>query len=205
MTNCLFFGDSITYGEYDGVHGGWVDLLKRYCHAKFKEGANEVNLFNLGIGGETTFGLLKRLEVELAARKSSTDNLIFISYGANDLAYAKGFQYVTTSVFRKNIEKAISKAQLVSDNIYLISILPIANAYDGVESASGKTRRNEDVITFNNIIKDICYKNNVSYIDTYSAFLNNKEAFISNDGIHPNEKGYAFISELVKPILEVYL
>jgi lysophospholipase L1-like esterase len=24
----LFFGDSITYGEYDGVFGGWVDILK---------------------------------------------------------------------------------------------------------------------------------------------------------------------------------
>lgn len=27
----LFFGDSITYGEYDGVFGGWVDILKRYA------------------------------------------------------------------------------------------------------------------------------------------------------------------------------
>ena len=49
MTTCLFFGDSIIYGEYDGVSGGWVDILKRYCHARYHENEKEVNIFNLGI------------------------------------------------------------------------------------------------------------------------------------------------------------
>ena len=66
----LFFGDSITYGEYDGVFGGWVDILKRYALQKFHEGnGDELILFNLGIGGETTEGLLKRIPHELAAKK----------------------------------------------------------------------------------------------------------------------------------------
>ncbi len=86
----LFFGDSITYGEYDGVFGGWVDILKRYALQKFHEGnGDELILFNLGIGGETTEGLLKRMPVELEARNSADGNLIFISYGANDLAKKK--------------------------------------------------------------------------------------------------------------------
>lgn len=29
MTKCLIFGDSITYGENDGVLGGWVDDFKK--------------------------------------------------------------------------------------------------------------------------------------------------------------------------------
>ena len=80
MTNCLFFGDSITYGEYDGILGGYVEILKRYCHAEFyNNNANEVNCFNLGIGGETTEGLMKRFEVETKARLSPDENLIFFS------------------------------------------------------------------------------------------------------------------------------
>lgn len=87
MTNCLFFGDSITYGEYDGILGGYVEILKRYCHAEFyNNNANEVNCFNLGIGGETTEGLIKRFEIEIKARLSPDENLIFFFYGANDLA-----------------------------------------------------------------------------------------------------------------------
>lgn len=41
----LFFGDSITYGEYDGVFGGWVDIVKRYALQKYNEGSNELILF----------------------------------------------------------------------------------------------------------------------------------------------------------------
>ena len=44
MTNCLFFGDSITYGEYDGILGGYVDFLKRFCHTEYyTNNAEEVN------------------------------------------------------------------------------------------------------------------------------------------------------------------
>lgn len=60
MINCLCFGDSITYGEYDGVSGGWTEILKRYFHSRFiNENIEELNVFNLGIGGETTDGIVK--------------------------------------------------------------------------------------------------------------------------------------------------
>jgi len=205
MTNCLFFGDSITYGEYDGVYGGWVDLLKRYCHAKYKEGSNEVNIFNLGIGGETTNGLLKRLDVELEARKSSTKTVVFISYGANDLAYINDKQNVRLNEFKENLQKAIVKAQAITSELHVLSILPIADAFDGIETFTGKTRRNDDIIAFNNIIKEVSHNHSISYIDTYPVFLDNKEELLSNDGIHPNEKGYALISNIVKPFIKIYL
>src|SRR5690606_34292654 len=205
MTNCLFFGDSITYGEYDGVYGGWVDLLKRYCHAKYKEGSNEVNIFNLGIGGETTNGLLKRLDVELEARKSATKTVVFISYGANDLAYINDKQNVRLNEFKENLQKAIVKAQAITSELHVLSILPIADAFDGIETFTGKTRRNDDIIAFNNIIKEVSHNHSISYIDTYPVFLDNKEELLSNDGIHPNEKGYALISNIVKPFIKIYL
>jgi lysophospholipase L1-like esterase len=86
----LFFGDSITYGEYDGVFGGWVDILKRYALQKYNEGSDELILFNLGIGGETTEGLVKRIPHEMKARNSAEGNVVFIGYGANDLAFKEG-------------------------------------------------------------------------------------------------------------------
>lgn len=95
MINCLFFGDSITYGEYDGVLGGWTDVLKRYFHSRFiNENIEELNVFNLGIGGETTNGLVKRFSTEAAARTSPDQNLIFFAYGANDVALKEGYRMV---------------------------------------------------------------------------------------------------------------
>lgn len=135
----LFFGDSITYGEYDGVFGGWVDILKRYALQKFHEGnGDELILFNLGIGGETTEGLLKRMPHELNARNSADGNIVFLSYGANDLAVKDGVQIVDPEKFKNNIKEAVAHARQFSNEIYVVSILPFSQKIDGVVVSSGK-------------------------------------------------------------------
>lgn len=202
----LFFGDSITYGEYDGVFGGWVDILKRYALQKFHEGnGDELILFNLGIGGETTEGLLKRMPVELEARNSADGNLVFISYGANDLAIKEGAHIVAREKFRNNIITAVQHAQQFSNDIYLVSILPLSKNIDGVVVSSGKLRSNEEVIVYNGILKSIATEYSLTYIDFHSALLEDKEVLLSADGVHPNEKGYGMMAEIAIPIIEKYL
>ncbi|MDR2236159.1 MAG: GDSL-type esterase/lipase family protein [Chryseobacterium sp.] len=202
----LFFGDSITYGEYDGVFGGWVDLLKRYALQKFHEGnGDELILFNLGIGGETTEELLKRMPHELKARNSADGNIIFIGYGANDLAVKDSQQIVSREDFRRNIQTAVQHAREFSSEIYLVSILPFAEKVNGIVVPSGKMRTNEDVIIYNRILQDIAGKEALKYIDFYAAFVDDKEILLSADGVHPNEKGYGIMAETARPIIEKYL
>lgn len=201
----LFFGDSITYGEYDGVFGGWVDILKRYALQKFHEGSNEVILFNLGIGGETTEGLLKRMPYEMAARNSAEGNIIFIGYGANDLAKKNGSYLVPPEQFEENMKTAVQHAKQYSSDIYLVSILPFSRNVDGVESATGKLRVNGDVLMYNQILTNIAAEHSLHYIDFYAAIVLDKEILLSADGVHPNEKGYGIIAETAIPIIEKYL
>ena len=202
----LFFGDSITYGEYDGVFGGWVDILKRYALQKFHEGnGDELILFNLGIGGENTEGLLKRMPVELEARNSADGNLVFVSYGANDLAIKEGVQVVGHEKFKNNIITAVQHAKRYSGDIYLVSVLPVSKDIDGVVVGSGKLRTNEEVIIYNQILKDLAADHSLGYIDFYNAVLDDKEVLLSADGVHPNEKGYGVMAEVAIPIIEKYL
>jgi acyl-CoA thioesterase-1 len=201
----LFFGDSITYGEYDGVFGGWVDILKRYALQKYNEGWNELILFNLGIGGETSEGLVKRIQNEMTARNAEDGNIVFIGYGANDLAVKDQKQIVNPQQFKANIEKAIQQAQDFSKEIYLVSILPISEKVAGKISTTGKVRTNEEVLVYNQILKDIAKEKSVRYIDFHSAFLEDKEVLLSKDGVHPNEKGYGMMAEIAIPIIEKYL
>lgn len=202
----VFFGDSITYGEYDGVFGGWVDILKRYALQRFNEGdTNELILFNLGIGGETTEGLVKRIPHELSARNSADGNIVFIGYGANDVVIKDGTQMVSPEQFRNNIQTAIQHAKRFSNDIYLVSILPFSKSVDGVVSASGKLRTNEEAVIYNQILRDITTENSLTYIDFYSAVVDDKEILLSADGVHPNEKGYGMMAEIAIPIIEKYL
>ncbi|PWN72056.1 SGNH/GDSL hydrolase family protein [Chryseobacterium phosphatilyticum] len=202
----LFFGDSITYGEYDGVFGGWVDILKRYALQRFHEGnGDELILFNLGIGGESTEGLMKRLPYELSARNSADGNLVFLAYGANDLAIKDGAYIISPEIFKSNMEAAIRQTKQFSNDIYLVSILPVSKKIDGVVVGSGKLRTNEEVVVYNQILKGLAANYSLIYIDFYTAFLEDKELLLSADGVHPNEKGYGMMAEIALPIIEKYL
>lgn len=201
----LFFGDSTTYGEYDGVFGGWVDILKRFALQKYNEGSSELILFNLGIGGETSEGLVRRIQNEMSVRNAEDGNVVFLGYGANDLAVKDGNQIVNSRQFKANIEKAIQQAKVFSKEIYLVSILPVSDRIDSKISSTGKIRTNEDVLVYNQILKNIATENALNYIDFYSAFLENKEILLSKDGVHPNEKGYEMMAEIALPIIDKYL
>ncbi len=201
----LFFGDSITYGEYDGVFGGWVDILKRYALQKFNEGSQELILYNLGIGGETTEGLLRRLPHEMSTRNAADGNIVFLGYGANDLAVNDGAQMVNGEQFKNNIVNAVQHAKLYAEEIYLVSILPFSDKIDGITAASGKQRTNTEVLAYNRILKDIADKHALQYIDFHTAFLPDKEILLSGDGVHPNEKGYGLMAEIAIPIIEKYI
>jgi lysophospholipase L1-like esterase len=206
MTNCLFFGDSITYGEYDGILGGWVDDLKRFYHLKYyNENAKEVNIFNLGIGGETTEGLLKRLKTETGARISPDENLIFFFYGANDLAIKENKEVVSLERFEENMLEAIEYAKRITAKVFLISILPVSQAVDGITVSSGKLRSTQRIALYNEKLRNIAAENGITFIDIYPVFNVQKETLLSRDGVHPNEKGYALISGNVKPVLEKHV
>lgn len=178
MTNCLFFGDSITYGEYDGILGGWVDYLKRFCHQKYyNENAKEVNVFNLGIGGESTYGLLKRIDAEIKVRISTDTNLIFLFYGANDLAIKNNVDIVSIQQFEQNILKAIQIAKQYTSEIFLLTILPISYTIDGKIVPSGKLRTNTRVDLYNQVLEKIATKQDIQLLNTHAIIAENTETY----------------------------
>ncbi|OPC53290.1 SGNH/GDSL hydrolase family protein [Elizabethkingia miricola] len=206
MINCLCFGDSITYGEYDGVSGGWTDILKRYFHSRFiNENIEELNVFNLGIGGETTNGLVNRFSTEADARRSPDQNLIFFAYGANDVAMKEGKRMTDVIKLRANLQEVVEKAKKITPYLYIISILPVASAIDGITVPSGKQRSNQIIEEYNQSLQEFAAQHEIVFIDLYHSFFAEKDILLSGDGVHPNDKGYQFIAEHIKPFIERFL
>ena len=178
MINCLCFGDSITYGEYDGVSGGWTDILKRYFHSVFiNENIEELNVFNLGIGGETTDGIVERFSAEVAARTSPDQNLIFFAYGANDVALKEGYRMVESEKFKTNLREVIGKAKEITPHLHIISILPVASAIDGITVPSGKQRSNQIIEEYNQVLQEFAAQYGIAFINLYHSFLKKKIFF----------------------------
>lgn len=207
------FGDSITYGAWDVQNSGWVAMLRKYLDDKQKKDDSLYYLtYNLGIPGEDTDGLVKRLESEFKARSREDEEKIFIfAYGTNDVAYIpskKRFQ-ITKERFEANLEKVLSQALKISSKIILLNIVPVhEDVYNAhvEENGKDKTRRNLDIEEYNKIIAEIAQKYRATLIDNYSTFTNvGIDKLFSEDGLHPNEKGHQLIFEKVKEALAKFI
>lgn len=169
-SSIIFLGDSITdFGE-------WSEL--------FYDG----NIKNRAIEGDTTKGLLNRLDNIVAAKPSK----IFIMIGINNLSSKEAIPEIINDY--NNIINTIKKGSLATE-IYVQSILPIDSIKTG--------RNNSDIILLNTELQKLAKENNVFYIDLHTLFLKNQELDLkySYDGIHLNGEGYL----LWKSIIEEYI
>ncbi|KKQ27461.1 MAG: Lipolytic protein G-D-S-L family, partial [Candidatus Magasanikbacteria bacterium GW2011_GWC2_37_14] len=100
-TRISIFGDSITWGAWDPENGGWVAQLRRY----FETNENyEVDVYNLGVSGDTTNDLLIRFNTECLARNRHPQIIIF-AIGINDSQYINATDNPRTPIekFQNNL------------------------------------------------------------------------------------------------------
>ncbi|MEK7097673.1 MAG: GDSL-type esterase/lipase family protein [Patescibacteria group bacterium] len=184
------FGDSTAWGAYDLEKGGWVNRLW-FDFIKKDEGETEI--YNLSISGGTTETILARFESEAKIRRA--DTLIFQT-GGNDAAYDKNTKesLVPADQFEKNIETIIKRAKALTENIIFISFKNCDESKTVPVSWCDLCYTNELIEEYNNIMKNVCNKYDIKFIDIF-GLLDNSDF---EDGLHPNAAGHKKIFEVVK-------
>jgi lysophospholipase L1-like esterase len=132
---------------------------------------------NRGIAGDTTDGVLARLDEIIAAQPRA----LFIMIGTNDL-------WSTNSAKRTvgNIEKMILAVKGASPRtrIFVQTVLPIRS----------DPQRNDKVRAINAKLRDVAGMRGASLIDTYSMAVDGNgslRAEFTDDGVHLTATGYA--------------
>ncbi|TDD75521.1 SGNH/GDSL hydrolase family protein [Flavobacterium caseinilyticum] len=178
----VFMGDSIT--EF------WSTV-----HPEFFIGQSYVNR---GISGQTTPQMLLRFRADVIALRP---NIVIIHAGVNDIAGNTGT--MTTEMIRDNIFSMIELANSHDIKVILGSVLP---AYDF------PWRPNQDPIekitALNEILKNYAKKNDIVYLDYYSAMADERKGLkseFSNDGVHPNKAGYQVMMPLAEKAIAMTL
>jgi lysophospholipase L1-like esterase len=198
----LVFGDSIEYGAWD-TEGGWVDRLKRIAHQSTvdSEGANKLQIINLGIGGNTSADILARMESEIKARYSKSWPFVFIfSYGTNDERLVDGKVQLTIDQVLENTKNIIETAKKYTDKILFIGCPPLPQ-----ESVILKDNEYSDsrIKAYESAIKDVLVSQDIEFVDIRSAFERNSPAdLFCYDNIHPNNNGHKIIADTVWPEFE---
>jgi len=168
----VFLGDSITHG------GRWGGVFGR--------------ITNRGRGGDTTLGILSRLD-EVT---ESNPQKVFINIGTNDLSQEMDYQEVADN-YREIIQSI--RRQSPDTQIYVCSVLPINTK---IKNDYRLTNKQRDIPLLNAELKKLEQLDHVHYIDLYSEFVDPQGQLIAeytHDGLHLTFNGYMKYYEVIKP------
>jgi lysophospholipase L1-like esterase len=161
----VFLGDSITEG------GPWEELFQ------------DLRVRNRGVGGDTSDGVLARLEQVTRA----TPTKVFLLIGTNDL-----FRGAAEDEIVSNITDILDrlKQQTPDTEVYLQSVLPRASSYRA------------DIEALNLRLSEVALEHGSAWVDLYPAFLDPEtggiRAELSNDELHLLGPGYALWKEQIE-------
>jgi len=171
----VFLGDEIT--EYWGRG-----------NAKFFPGKPYLNR---GIKGHTTPQMLVRFRQDVIALKPK---VVVILAGTNDLASVTG--PITQGMMAENVMSIVELAKANGIRVVLASLTPICDCY----TKQTLLRPHGKIIGINGWLKDYAAASGSVYLDYYSALADgrNMKKELTNDGLLPNDAGYAVMAPLAE-------
>jgi lysophospholipase L1-like esterase len=194
----LCFGDSITFGLWDTCQGGWVERLKNLIGVD----KQSIRVFNLGISGENSLGLLNRIENELISRKHNTKaSIIVIAIGANDCSFNKETksEYVSPAQYESNLISIFKYCSTHSQNVVFLQITPVVEARTKIAQANS-FYFNNSVKNYNQILENLCLKFGAPFIKFDLGYFNDDDFDI--DGLHLSQIGHQKIANKVHNYLQ---
>jgi lysophospholipase L1-like esterase len=182
-TRVVFMGDSITDFWGRGPDRGVFFPGKPY--------------FNRGIGGQTTPQMLVRFRADVIALHP---RVVVILAGTNDIAGNTG--KATQAMIEDNIASMCDLARANDIKVVLSSLLPVNDLVYPDETTQRPPARIREL---NDWLRQYAGLKGFVYLDYYSALVDNNGALnpsLSNDGLHPNSKGYAVMAPLAQRAID---
>src|SRR5687768_15619150 len=183
----LFFGDSFTNAAGDPEGCGWVGLLVAACW----QAGLPLTAYNLGVRGESTLDLERRMAAESRPRLiADADNRLVLAVGANDVSLDEtGAQPISAEESDGALLRVLDAAERMGMTTLVLGPGP-AGVTDHDERSRELERRRAR----------ICGERGVRFVPILDELLN-AEAWrseaVANDGIHPRTQGYAALAGLI--------
>lgn len=173
----IFLGNSLT------AYTDWNELL------------DLPNARNRGISGDTSFGVLERLEEVIEGKPAK----IFLLIGINDIS--RNFPVETIKANHAEIVRRI-KAASPTTRIYIETLLPVNNTFARYKNHYNK---DEKIFAVNQGIKALAEKEDLILVDLHPHFLDSDgrlDKRYTEEGLHLNAEGYQLWAKLLRPYLD---
>jgi len=172
----VFLGDSIT--------DGW--RLNEYY-------GSERDFVNRGISGQITGEMLGREKADVIDLKPQA---MLVLAGTNDLARG-----VPVTTIENNLSMIAELAEAHHIAPIFASVLPVSDYHKDANPQYAQSLRRPParILELNNWLKSYCERRRFTYVDYYAAVVD-KDGFLqadaSDDGLHPNAKGYRLMAPI---------
>lgn len=169
----VFLGDSITdEGEWSEF---WSDL----------------SIKNRGIAGDTTLGLLRRLDSILDARPQQ----LVLMIGINDLLNERSQPAAISAHHQEILERIRSRTP--TTRVLVQSLLPVNAVLCGRQV-------NQEIIAINRQLQALARQFGLVYVDLFTPFCDRQQQLdpqYTLDGVHLNGPGYRLWQNILDPYL----
>lgn len=169
----LFIGDSMTEGFQ----------LEKFFDDK--------NIVNMGISGDFTSGVLRRLDVVEKLQPKQ----VYVMIGINDI-----LKKVPESRIIENYGNIIKRIREAAPNaqVFIQSNLPTRGMGGSAEANKAII---ESVISLNMFLIGQCIAYDITFVNLYNVFRTSDQELIAEytyDGLHLNDAGYAVWAEQIR-------
>lgn len=208
----MFFGDSTVLGVGSNS-SGWPDLGGHYLKSRFyQECLGDFILYNLGVDGDNSEKLLRRLEKELVARLRDGYRLtVFIAIGLNDSQYdsAENKLRVSPRQLGINLGEMLSICRKYSAEAVFVTPVPVDESRTNpIPHHPERSYRNSLLLNYVEEIEKFGKYNNAQILNFYRT-LTSKADYASPhnsyDGLHPSDMGYHILASIFVDFFEPQL
>jgi lysophospholipase L1-like esterase len=193
MKTIVCHGDSLTEGS---------DFNKNYTWPLLVENRVNANIFNSGIGGDTSAGMLGRFYEDVVRHNP---DIVLILGGTNDLWWDLDINLVQANIFAMT-------CQAQYHNIAPIVGLPLPLYMDNIRQqkmmapVGGWEKCVHKLAEMIESLAVSARENDIVCIDFYHIFLDANGAVLGKyfleDGLHPNKQGHLLMAEKMVEVLK---
>jgi lysophospholipase L1-like esterase len=151
------------------------------------------DVVNRGISGQTTGQMLGRVQSDVMKLRPSA---LLVLGGTNDIARG-----ISLAAVEDNLTMIADLADFRGIKVILAAVLPVSDYQQDVDPSYARThlRPPGTIKSLNSWIQSFCAQRKFQYLDYYSPMVDASgflPADLSDDGLHPNSKGYRVMAPL---------
>jgi acyl-CoA thioesterase I len=189
-----FVGDSFVAGVGDPEQRGWVG---RVTARSYRDG-HPITGYNLGVRGDTSEDVRRRLPAETAARwVEGCDNRLVVSFGVNDTTAVEGGVRVPPAQSTANLRGIAEQATAWGVALLVVGPPPVADR-----------EQNARIAAVDQGLREAAAGSGCPYLGVFDPLLTDpvwmREVHLG-DGSHPGAAGYDRLSDLVLPTWRTWI